>query len=90
MDTVYIVERWFDPYTYEGIFGVFLAKGLADIAIAAQLERERDHLTRSSMRPVRKLCLMPPRPLSSTSRTALTPYLPRVHRASSAHRGRRP
>ena len=42
MDTVYVVERWFDPYTYEGIFGVFLAKGLADRAISEQLERERD------------------------------------------------
>jgi hypothetical protein len=41
MDTVYVVERWFDQYTYEGIFGVFLARGLADQAISEQLERER-------------------------------------------------
>ena len=42
MDTVYVVERWFDPYTYEGIFGIFLARGLAEKAIALQLEVEKD------------------------------------------------
>jgi hypothetical protein len=36
MDAVYVVERWFDSYTYEGIFGVFAARGLADMAVAEQ------------------------------------------------------
>lgn len=42
MDTVYVVERWFDPYTYEGIFGIFAAKGLAQMALDEQLKVEAD------------------------------------------------